>query len=1264
MMKTFVGVLLFVFFFLTSKGQINVSALNTSFTQNFDGMVNAQTATLPNGFVVDAGSNYLAGTNTTTQAKGTSGSDMLNGSSDGGIYNFANGATATSTDRSLGFLSSGSFSSPRSIMLQVTNSTGSSITSFSIAFDYEKYRSGSRAFDFTFFHGLDGVNWTAEPGGSENFAADPTNNTVFNPPASRGKSITIGGINIPSGSSYYFRWTYTGNGGSTNGQAIGIDNFSITAFTGSVTPSNPTDHFRTKQSGDWGAASTWESSSNGLNWINATLIPTSNANTITIMPGHTVNMVSDVSADQLTIQAGGVLNHSHTITFTLHDFTGDDMIINGTYVVNGAIPSGTGKYVVNAGGVIRVDANTGGNADNLAFSENDRVLFKTGSVFQWNTNVIFETVGINYFLLDPDENEKPIFRISSNNLNVGSNSSTTINGLLDITGSVLWTGTGSKTFRDGITGTGNITQTEDGIFRITGRSAVLGITNPLSSITLSPGGGLEIVSGSQVELIANSKVNGAVFTNRGIFYCEAFIISGSTSFVNAINATLGIGSANGITSGTTTEGNIQTSGIRTFNSNATYIYNGATNQVTGNGLPLSVQVLSISSFGTSGNNKVTLTRSNTTVNRLNLNNGSFVAGINGNLNIADGGVITGGDGFQPNVAEAGTITFLGAGRTEGIGDNKPSLYAVIIEGAVDFNGILGSGSAKILNRLQINSGGSVANDPPYYQTGSTLIYNTGTGSRFARGVEWGSAKDLQGYPHHVLVQNSILDLFNSDFPAGVLEIAGNLIIGNAHGRGEVYMNNGMNKPLSVLGNIIIGSAGATSSVLQLSSNLGGNLWLGGSFTRYNNSSFNPINRAVYFKGSNPATISTPGVSTPGVSSQDFHNLRLEKTGGASVSLECAIGITNELTFTSGYIISSSSNLLIFNDNASATGAKSTSFTNGPVKKIGDDAFVFPVGKPELAGPAGGGYRYVGISAPLLTTDAFTAEFMVASATALGPLGAAAISAGLTRVSRCEYWKLDRSAGSSNVDVTLSWNTRSNCNVSYISDLPTLAIAHFNGTVWDLFGGKGNTSPVSTETEGSITWTGVANFSRFSLASTDYLENLLPLNLSSFTARARKTNVAIDWMLTNNNDYDEFMLERSKDGFRFETLKVVKAKVILNTAAYAEEDRAPFTGWNYYRLRAINKVGKETVSQIVKVWFGREDVIRISPNPASEKILINFAEPSSISQIELVNIAGQVLQRTQTITFNTEINIAHLQAGMYVLRITGKNGLSTKSFIKQ
>jgi hypothetical protein len=294
-----------------------------------------------------------------------------------------------------------------------------------------------------------------------------------------------------------------------------IDDFTVQGF--SPTGTQPSHYFRSRQSGNWNVSSSWESSSNNDTWVPSTLAPTSSANTITIQSGHSINIVSAISADQLVIASGGTLNHASNVAFTLNDDTGIDMIINGTYVTNGAIPAGTGTYVVENGGIVRVDANTGGNADDLAFSSNSRVLFRTGSVFQWNTNLTFETIGTSYFAIDPTETERPIFRISANNLNVGSNSSTTINGLLDVTGSVLWANTGEKIFRDGITGTGNITQTEAGKFRVTGLAAVIGIANPSSSITLSSGGGLEIASGSQTELNASTRIDGGVFTNNGIF---------------------------------------------------------------------------------------------------------------------------------------------------------------------------------------------------------------------------------------------------------------------------------------------------------------------------------------------------------------------------------------------------------------------------------------------------------------------------------------------------------------------------------------------------------------------------------------------------------------------------------------------------------------------------------------------------------------------------------------------------------------------------
>ncbi len=198
-------------------------------TENFTSLGTSGTATLPSGWRVNNTNAYSTGTTATTQAAGTTGAGVLTGSSFGGTYNFANGITGSSTERALGFLTSGSYTSPRFIFVQFTNNSGSTISSIDISFDYEKYRSGSRAFDMNFFHGSDGSSWTANSSGDQSYSADADNTTVYNPPTTISKSFTITGVNIANGNNYYLMWSYTGNGGSTNGQGLGIDNISITA---------------------------------------------------------------------------------------------------------------------------------------------------------------------------------------------------------------------------------------------------------------------------------------------------------------------------------------------------------------------------------------------------------------------------------------------------------------------------------------------------------------------------------------------------------------------------------------------------------------------------------------------------------------------------------------------------------------------------------------------------------------------------------------------------------------------------------------------------------------------------------------------------------------------------------------------------------------------------------------------------------------------------------------------------------------------------
>ena len=57
--------------------------------------------------------------------------------------------------------------------------------------------------------------------------ADATGGTISALPDSVLKSFTLSGLDIPNGSTYYFKWIFTGTGGSDNTQVLAIDNFSI-----------------------------------------------------------------------------------------------------------------------------------------------------------------------------------------------------------------------------------------------------------------------------------------------------------------------------------------------------------------------------------------------------------------------------------------------------------------------------------------------------------------------------------------------------------------------------------------------------------------------------------------------------------------------------------------------------------------------------------------------------------------------------------------------------------------------------------------------------------------------------------------------------------------------------------------------------------------------------------------------------------------------------------------------------------------------------
>ncbi len=71
-----------------------------------------------------------------------------------------------------------------------------------------------------------------------------------------------------------------------------------------------TDYFRSKATGNWNTAGTWESSPNNTSWVTSILVPGVSSSAITILNGHTITLDSDVSIPGLSINNGATFTAS------------------------------------------------------------------------------------------------------------------------------------------------------------------------------------------------------------------------------------------------------------------------------------------------------------------------------------------------------------------------------------------------------------------------------------------------------------------------------------------------------------------------------------------------------------------------------------------------------------------------------------------------------------------------------------------------------------------------------------------------------------------------------------------------------------------------------------------------------------------------------------------------------------------------------------------------------------------------------------------
>lgn len=408
---------------------------------------------------------------------------------------------------------------------------------------------------------------------------------------------------------------------------------------------------------------------------------------------------------------------------------------------------------------------------------------------------------------------------------------------------------------------------------------------------------------------------------------------------------------------------------------------------------------------------------------------------------------------------------------------------------------------------------------------------------------------------------------------------------------------------------------------------------------YQNNIFNPGTGTLSLLGTSPQSID--GDEDP----ITFYNIVVNGSGIKTLNQQ--IKVTNNLAFTNGVIVTTTTNLLTFTATGNYTGGNAFSHVNGPVAKetnFTSPTFYFPIGK-------GSKYRPLGIDPSNATTTTFTAEYFRQSA--ITGVGAAKV-ASLQTISNVEYWRIDRgSTGSANSRVHLTWDLESGVSANP-ADHALLRVARWDGSKWT----NGQQTAFSgTQASGELTSGQINVYNTFFTLASETANNPLPIELLYFRAALEDAYVLLQWATSEEEYFDRFELEKASEDMVFTKIATILPILPGETNVLREynyTDSEPFTGRNYYRLKAIDFDGTSTYSKIVQVFYeGTGEKLSVYPNPVVGnvmKIKVPF-NPTPQDRITLLNAQGvELLHADIKISGEQEISLgSNVKPGVYILR---------------
>lgn len=173
--------------------------------------------------------------------------------------------------------------------------------------------------------------------------------------------------------------------------------------------------------------------------------------------------------------------------------------------------------------------------------------------------------------------------------------------------------------------------------------------------------------------------------------------------------------------------------------------------------------------------------------------------------------------------------------------------------------------------------------------------------------------------------------------------------------------------------------------------------------------------------------------------------------------------------------------------------------------------------------------------------------------------------------------------------------------------------------------------------------------RFLLIITDQ-HNSLPLKLTQFSGASKGLTNELTWVTVSEKNIIGFEVQKSDDGFDFETIGFVKANNQQSTSKYLYTDNQSKNTKVYYRLK-INERNLVNFSHVVvlnnELQQNHVNQLQVFPNPAQNSLSINLIDNNNIGKIYVFDLFGKLMQQHDGVS---QIDVSKLSSGSYIIQV--------------